>query len=106
MARERQAIKPNFSKDPDMTMLSNIPRYPPATARNRSSVGGFLVWLGRLADRLVAVAIAGHERQAELVALRQFRDRELKDIGICRGEIDYGLDEAAKTRARLQRLDR
>jgi uncharacterized protein YjiS (DUF1127 family) len=106
MARERQAIKPNFSKDPDMTMLSNIPRYPPATARNRSSVGGFLVWLRHLVDRLVAAAIARHERQAELVALRQFSDRELRDIGICRGEIDYGLDAAAKTRARLQRLDR
>jgi uncharacterized protein YjiS (DUF1127 family) len=106
MARDRQAIKPNFSKDPDMTMLSNIPRYPLATARNRSSVGGFRVWLGRLVDRLVAAAIARHERQAVLVALRQFSDRELQDIGICCGEIDYGLDEAAKTRARPQRLDR
>lgn len=102
----RQAIKPNLSKDPDVTMLSNIQRHPLATVRNRSSVGGFLVWLGRLVDRLVAAAIARHERQAELVALRQLSDRELKDIGICRGEIDYGLDAAAKTRARLQRLDR
>jgi hypothetical protein len=30
----------------------------------------------------------------------------LSDIGICRGEIEHGLDEAAKTRARLQCLDR
>ena len=89
-----------------MTMLSNIPRYPPATARNRSRVGGFLVWLGHLVDRLVAAAIARHERQAQLAALRQLSDRELKDIGICRGEIDYALDAAAKTRARLQCLDR
>ena len=89
-----------------MTMLSNIPRYPLATARNRSSVGGFMVWLGRLVDRLVAAAIVRHQRQAELAALRKLSDRELKDIGICRGEIDYALDEAAKTRARLQRLDR
>jgi uncharacterized protein YjiS (DUF1127 family) len=96
---------PNFSKGPDMTMLSNIPRYP-ATARNRSSVGSFLVWLGRLVNRLVAAAIARHERQAEIVALRRLSDRELKDIGICRGEIDYGLDEAAKTRARQQRIGR
>ena len=89
-----------------MTMLSNISRYPLATARNRSSVGGFMVWLGRLVDHLVAAAIARHERQAELVALRQFSDRELQDIGIYRGEIEHGLDEAAETRARLQRLDR
>jgi uncharacterized protein YjiS (DUF1127 family) len=93
-------------KDLDMTMLSNIPRYPLATARNGSSVGGFMVWLGRLVDRLVAAAIVRHQRQAELAALRQLSDRELKDIGICRGEIDYALGEAAKTRARLQRLDR
>ena len=89
-----------------MTMLSNIPRYPLATARNRSSVGGFLVLLGRLVDRLVAAAIVRHQRQAELAALHRFSDRELKDIGICRGEIDYALDEAAKTRARLQPLGR
>jgi uncharacterized protein YjiS (DUF1127 family) len=89
-----------------MTMLSNIPRYPPATARHRSSVGSFLVWLGRLVDRLVAAAIARHARHADLVALRRLSDRELKDIGICRGEIDHGLDEAAKTRALLLRLDR
>ena len=89
-----------------MTMLSNVPRHPLATARNRSSVGGFLVWLARLADRLVAAAIVRHQRQAELAALRKLSDRELKDIGLCRGEIDYALGEAAKTRARLQWLDR
>ena len=88
-----------------MTML-NIPPYPPVTARYRTSVGSFLVWLGRLVDRWVAAAIARHARQAELVTLHQLGDRELKDIGICRGEIGYGLDEAAKTRARLQHLDR
>jgi len=89
-----------------MTMLSNIPRYPLATARSQSSVGGFLVRLRRLVDHLVAAAIARHERHAALAALHRFSDRELRDIGICRGEIDYALDQAAKTRARLQRLDR
>ena len=88
-----------------MTML-NIPGYPPVTARYRTSVGSFLMRLGRLVDRLVAAAIARHARQAGLVALHQFSDRELRDIGICRGEIEYGLDEAAKARALLQRLDR
>jgi uncharacterized protein YjiS (DUF1127 family) len=89
-----------------MTMLSNIPHHPLATSRNRSNVGSFLAWLGRLADHLVAAAIARHERQMQQSALRQFSDRELKDIGICRGEIDYGLHEAAKTRARQQRIGR
>jgi uncharacterized protein YjiS (DUF1127 family) len=84
-----------------MTML-NIPRYPPVTERYRTRVGSFLVWLGRFVDCLVAAAIARHQRHAELAALRQFSDRELNDIGICRGEIEYGLDEAAKTRTQLQ----
>jgi len=89
-----------------MTMLSNFPRHPLATARSRSSVGGFLVWLGRLIDRLVATTLVRHQRHAELAALHRFSDRELKDIGICRGEIDHALGEAAKMRARLQHLDR
>jgi uncharacterized protein YjiS (DUF1127 family) len=90
-----------------MTMLSNIPGCPPATIRNRRHAGRSLVArFRRLIDRLVAAAIAHHERQAELVALREFSDRELQDIGIYRCQIDYGLQEAAETRARLQRLDR
>jgi uncharacterized protein YjiS (DUF1127 family) len=88
-----------------MTML-NSPRYPPVTERYRTRVGSFLVWLGRLVDRLVAAAIARHERQAERVVLLQLSDRELKDIGIYRGEIEHGLEQAAKTRAQLQRFDR
>jgi uncharacterized protein YjiS (DUF1127 family) len=88
-----------------MTVI-NIPRYPPVTEPYPTRIGSFLVWLGRLVDRLVAAAIARHERQAERVALRQLSDRELRDIGICRGEIEHGLDEAAKTRAQLQRPDR
>jgi uncharacterized protein YjiS (DUF1127 family) len=87
-------------------MLSNIPHHPLASPRNRSSVGSFLVWIGRLVDRLVVAAMVRHERQAQRAALRLFSDRELKDIGICRGEIDYGLDEAARTRAQQQRIGR
>jgi uncharacterized protein YjiS (DUF1127 family) len=86
-------------------MVLNFPRYPPVIERYRTRIDSFLVWLGHLVDRLVAAAIARHERQAERVALRQFSDRELRDIGICRGEIEHSLEEAAKTRAELQRLD-
>jgi len=89
-----------------MMMFGNIPHHPLATSRNRSGVGSFLAWLGRLADRAVVAAIARHERQAQRAALCSFSDRELKDIGICRGEIDHGLEEAAKTRARQQRIRR
>jgi uncharacterized protein YjiS (DUF1127 family) len=92
--------------------MLNINRYPPASARYRSSpryrssFGIFLAWLGRLIDHLVAAAIARHARHAEPAALHQFSDRELNDIGICRSEIDYGLNDAARTRARLQCHDR
>jgi hypothetical protein len=48
-----------------MTMLSNIPHHPLASPRNRSSVGSFLVWIGRLVDRLVVAAMVRHERQAQ-----------------------------------------
>jgi uncharacterized protein YjiS (DUF1127 family) len=89
-----------------MTMLSNISYPALARSPNRSSVGIFLARLGRLVDRLVAAAIARHARQSQLAALRMFSDRELKDIGICRGEIEYGLEQAAKTRARQQRNGR
>ena len=38
------------------------------------------------------------ERQAALYVLRRFSDRELKDIGLCRGDLGDGLAEAAKYR--------
>lgn len=86
-----------------MTMLSHIPRYPPATAAIRRSVDNLLTRFGRLVNRLVAAAIARHERHAALVALGRLSDRELQDIGLCRCQLGPALDEAAETRARMQR---
>jgi uncharacterized protein YjiS (DUF1127 family) len=89
-----------------MTMFSNIPRYPPATAATARGIDGFLSRCGRPINRLAAATIARHDRGAALVALHQLGDRELKDIGIYRCQIEHGLDEAAQTRARLQGFDR
>jgi len=50
--------------------------------------------------------IAHREREVARFALGQLNDRELKDIGIHRSQIDDGLAEIARQRARLQRSNR
>ena len=89
-----------------MTMLNHTTRYPPALASIRRGADGLLARTGRLINRLVAAVIARHHRQAELSALRQMSDRQLKDMGLYRCQIGGALDEAAATRERLQGFDR
>jgi uncharacterized protein YjiS (DUF1127 family) len=60
----------------------------------------------RLVNSWVAAVIAHRERQVNLALLRSFTDRELRDIGLDRGQIGEGLAEAAATRSRLQRSSR
>jgi uncharacterized protein YjiS (DUF1127 family) len=50
----------------------------------------------------IAAFIAHRERQATLALVQHFGDRELKDIGIHRGQIGPALDEAARHRAQRQ----
>ena len=50
--------------------------------------------------------IAERERQATLAVLRSLNDRELRDMGIFRGQINEGLEEAARLRASHQRPSR
>jgi uncharacterized protein YjiS (DUF1127 family) len=61
-----------------------------------------LARLARAINRWVAAVIAHREHQANLVVLRSLSDRELKDIGLRRGEIGEALAEAAKARLRMQ----
>ena len=83
-----------------MTILnSNYSATPPAIRR---AFGIFLARLARLINRWVAAVIAHRERQANLVVMRSLSDRELKDIGLHRGEIGEALAEAAKARLRMQ----
>lgn len=89
-----------------MTMLNITPHHATAAPAIRRGVSIFMARLGRLIGRWIAALIARHERQAELFALRRLNDRELKDIGLSRGEIDGGLAEAAKARIRMQQGER
>jgi uncharacterized protein YjiS (DUF1127 family) len=60
----------------------------------------------RLIDNTVAAVIAHRQRQADFVLLQHLGDRELKDIGLHRSQIEYGLAELARERARQQVRDR
>jgi uncharacterized protein YjiS (DUF1127 family) len=55
----------------------------------------------RLVNGWVAALIAHYERRAALATLRHFDDRELKDIGLYRGELYDAVTKASQ--ARLQR---
>ena len=61
--------------------------------------------LSRLVNRWIASWLARREREAVLATLRDLGDRDLKDVGISRYQID-ALTEIARERARLQRCRR
>jgi uncharacterized protein YjiS (DUF1127 family) len=88
-----------------MTMLNATPRDAMIRTTIRRRVDIFLTRIGRLINRRIAAAIARHERQANLFALRQLSDRELKDIGLYRSDIVENLAEVAKYRTRMQQTD-
>jgi len=59
----------------------------------------------RLIDNAVAAAMADCQRRADLELLRHLSNRELKDIGLYRSQIECGLADAARERARQQARD-
>src|ERR1700744_4302202 len=85
-----------------MTFLNHTTGYTPASASIRRTIGYFLVRAGRLINRFVAALIEQRARQASLVLLRSFDDRQLRDIGLDRCTIECGLAEAARLRAQQQ----
>ena len=70
-----------------MTILNSNSNYAATPPAIRRAFGIFLARLARLINRWIAAVIAHREYQANLVVLRGFGDRELKDIGLSRGEI-------------------
>lgn len=58
----------------------------------------------RAINNAIAAIIAQREHQAQLTILRKLSDRELRDIGLARYDINAGLAQAAKDRTRAQRL--
>ena len=59
-------------------------------------------WFFGLLNDAVAAFLARRERQAALFVLSRFSDRELRDMGLHRGEIGAALEDAAKFRASRQ----
>jgi hypothetical protein len=85
-----------------MTFLNHTTGYTPASGSIRRTIGYFLVRAGRLINRFVAALIEQRARQASLVLLRSFDDRQLRDIGLDRGTLEHGLAQAAELRSRQQ----
>jgi uncharacterized protein YjiS (DUF1127 family) len=96
------AVRPTFShlKETQMTVIETFSAATRPLAWRRTTV--FLVRTRRLINRWIAARIAYRERQAALAALRRLDDRQLRDFGLYRSQIDFGLDEAAQERSRMQ----
>jgi uncharacterized protein YjiS (DUF1127 family) len=60
--------------------------------------------LRRLMNGWAAALIAHRERQAAIAALRRLDDRELKDMGVYRGDIEDLVAKAAEARLRQIRF--
>jgi uncharacterized protein YjiS (DUF1127 family) len=82
-----------------MSMLSSISDFSSTPTAIRRSIRFIARGLSRAANNAVAVIIAQREYQANLAILRSFTERELRDIGLRRGQIGAGLAQAAKDRA-------
>jgi uncharacterized protein YjiS (DUF1127 family) len=85
-----------------MTLLHHTSGNTPASDTIRRTVGYFLGRAGRLINRFIAALIEQRARQASLVLLRSFDDRQLHDIGLDRSTIEGGLAQAAELRSRQQ----
>jgi len=70
----------SLSKEMTMTILNSNSNYAATPPAIRRVFGIFLARLARLINRWIAAVIAHREYQANLVVLRSFSDRELKDI--------------------------
>ena len=83
-----------------MTMLTTIP-----TSATRPFAWRTAIRLARvrpLINRFFAPGIGRDERHAAREALRRLDDRQLKDFGMYRAQIDSSLEELAQIRARMQ----
>jgi len=84
-----------------MTLLNSNATYS-APSTVRKSVHSICRRFFDLVNEGVAAFIAHRERQAALSVLGRFSDRELRDMGLHRGQIGPALDDAAKYRSARQ----
>jgi uncharacterized protein YjiS (DUF1127 family) len=92
-----------LSKEFCMTMLNTVPPHTMVASAIQRRVRFLLKRLGRLLNHWLSAAIAEQKRRADIAVLHHFSDRELKDIGLTRGDLGEGLAEAARIRTGLQR---
>lgn len=83
-----------------MTTLTNMHTSVTRPFAMRAAVR--LAHLRRFINRCFSAVIARHERHAARSDLYRLDDRQLKDIGIYRTQIESSLDDLAQTRARMQ----
>ena len=99
-----QKGKQHFRRQKTMTLLNSSYAYPGTSYVRRSFRSAsrrFLV----LINRWVAAFLARREYQANVAVLHNLSDRELRDMGLYRGQIGTALEEAAKYRALRQHLN-
>ena len=84
-----------------MTLLNSSSNYsdPPYA---REIIRSVAEWLFGLVNRWVAQIVAQREYHATLTVLRRLSDRDLKDVGIYRSQIDAAMEDAARYRASRQ----
>ena len=61
-----------------------------------NSLGDALLWIGRQYDRLVAAIKADFKLRAAEAQLLRMTDRELADLGLARGDIQFAVRDAAE----------
>jgi uncharacterized protein YjiS (DUF1127 family) len=79
----------------DRQMIELRARYARAELM-ANALGDTLLWLGRCYDRLVAAIKADFKLRAAEAQLLRMTDRELADLGLARGDIQYAVREAAE----------
>ena len=82
-----------------MSMLNSTSDFSSTPTAIRKTIKVFARRVFRAVNNAVAVIIAQREYQANLAVLRSFTDRELRDIGLQRGQIGAGMAQLAKDRA-------
>jgi uncharacterized protein YjiS (DUF1127 family) len=78
----------------DRRMLELRARYARAEMV-ANNLGDFLLWFGRQYRRLVAAIKTDFKLRAAESQLLRMSDRELADIGLCRGDIPFAVRETA-----------
>jgi uncharacterized protein YjiS (DUF1127 family) len=86
-----------------ISILSNVT--PGATANPARSVAGWLTgWVQGLLRGLLRELLRREKRRAAIKALRQLDDRELRDIGLSRGQIEAAVCGFARAEAELAEI--